>query len=179
MITPVSAWELGFEDADIGIDTSGPMYWVDKENKQDLSAMNTYVVGLPPKADSLFATRRISASKKKRFNELFDDWKKFYEVTWKSWYVSDSDVSVAKKKVYDINMVLIPEATEWAQSHSSQAKGMSKAEQEEKAGESKSWMERHWMALTGVALVLGTSAYLASSFFAYRKLALVRGIVHH
>lgn len=179
MITPDVAWELGFEEADaaFGADSvfgANPM----NLESMELEAINTYIVGLPPKVEAMRAQHKLSVFKYNKFYKLFQDWKKYNSVVMGSWYVSDADLNLARKKRDDINMTIIPEATVQAQKYSAQAAGMTKTEMEKYSEESKTFLERNWLVILGLVGAGVTTAYLASSFFAYQKLALVKGLVH-
>lgn len=183
MITRDAAWELGFgedEEFVIGDDSfgemTGPVYWVDKENKQDFAAINGYITSLPPKADVLLAQGKISQSKWNKFGELYQEWKKFNQTVWNSWYVSDADLNLAKKKRDDINMVLMPTETKAAQRYSSQAAGMSQKEFEGLQDEGKTFLQRNWLLITGLVIGTGAAVYLASAFMGYRTIAAKAGI---
>src|SRR5574340_1720594 len=150
-------WELGVGDEVSDI--------FGAENRDDLDAINDYIVGLPVKADELKSAGKVGILKYNKFQNLYQDWKSFYKYVTDSWYVSDSDLNVAKKKRDDINMTLMPEETKKAQQYSSQAKGGVDTSKYE--SETKSFWERHWLAITGVVLGSAAAVYLGGSALAY------------
>lgn len=183
-MTTMVGWELGLEGdfgldgdwldeagAEFGLDPAGGRY------TDTMEAINAHVVDLSRRVDGMVVAGKLTRSKYDKFFKLFDDWKKFYSVTMGSWYVSDDDVNVAKKKRDDINMTVLPEATKQSHKYSAQAKGMSKAEVTEREGESKSFLQKHWLPILGVTLVGGAAVYVSGAALAYLQLAKKSGII--
>ena len=183
-------WELGYSDSDAGgefglegddfgaLGESGVQkvgYVFDKEDIQDIEAMNTYVIDQTRKADGYLAAGKITRSKYDKFFKLADDWKGFYYTLSKSWYISSEDVNVAKGKVKAINMVLQPEATKQAAKYSATASG--KVETAKHEAETQSFLQRHWLPILGVTLVGGAAVYISGAALAYLQLAKKSGIV--
>ena len=185
-------WELGV-DGDIAIRVDGELengadfgtldesgvakvgYIFDKEDIQDIEAINTYIVDLSRKVDGMVAEGKLTRSKYDKFFKLFDDWKSFYKYLQGSWYISAEDVNVAKKKRDDINMTIQPEATKQAQKYSAQAKGGIKAEKYE--AETKSFLQRNWLPILGVTLAGGAAVYVSGALLGYLQLAKKSGII--
>lgn len=180
MITEDAQWELGFEKFDPGLETEFGF-----ENRDDLDAINAYVVGLPQRADALQVAGKVSKSKYDKFQQLYQDWKGFYQYVTSSWYVSDSDLAAAKKRRDDMNMLLMPEATKWVQKYSTKPTGKAAVKATREGGyesETKTWLQRNWLWVVGGVVVLGSATYLAGSGMAVLKAAkratLARAIAH-
>lgn len=161
-------WELGFERAQ-DPETADQF---GLENRDDLDAINSYITGLPHKADQLLASQKLSASKYKKWQEAYDDWRKWYQKIVASWYVSDEDIAFARKKRDDINMLLIPEATKLAQKYAHDKKIAATPEEfREQRDEDKTFLQKHWLGLTVLGAAGVTAAYLSGNLLAFLKIA--------
>lgn len=189
-MTSMVGWELGYSECDSGgefglegddfgaLGESGVAkvgYVLDKENIQDVEAINSYIVDLTRKVDPMLAAGKLTRSRYDKFFKLFDDWKSYYYTLSKSWYISDEDVNVAKKKRDDINMTIQPEATKQVAKYSAQAKGGVDTKKYE--AETQSFLQRHWLPILGVTLVGGAAVYVSSAALGYLKLARKSGII--
>ncbi len=172
-------WELGVDgDVNIGVDgdlcdEEGADFGA--ENRDDLDAINTYIVDLTRKVDPMVAEGKLTRSKYDKFFKLYEDWKAFYKYVTGTWYVSDEDLNVAKKKRDDINMTIQPETTKQALKYSAQAKGGIETKKYE--AETQSFLQRNWLLITGLTLAGGAAVYVSGAALAYLKLAKKSGII--
>jgi hypothetical protein len=175
MITKNAAWELGFNYYDIGEDDDFG------SNSEDLEAINTYILGLPTKVDNLYANGKITKARYEKFFQLFDDWKKFYYLVKKSWYVSDSDINQAKLKRDEINLLIMPEVTKQVKKYSSQPGPVLQKDIDKYQKETKTFWQRNWLPMTGIVLIGGIAGYFLLTgiglAFISRKSPIVKGML--
>jgi hypothetical protein len=170
-------WELG-ADGDFGLDgdlcdEEGSEFGA--ENRDDLDAINRHIVDTSRKVDGWKVEGKITGSQYSKFFKLYDDWKSFYKYVIGTWYVSDEDLNVAKKKRDDINLTVQPEATKTALKYSAQAKGGVDVKKYE--AETQSFLQRHWLPILGLTLAGGAAVYVSGAALAYLQLAKKSGII--
>lgn len=162
-------WELGFERA-VEPEMAGDQFGL--ENRDDLDAINKYITGLPHKADGLQIAGKLTGSKYKEWQKLYDDWRQWYQKTIASWYVSDEDIAYARKKRDDINMVLIPEATKQVQKYAHDKKIAAKPEDFRSIeDQDKTFLQKHWLGISILGAAGVTAAYLSGNLLAFLKIA--------